>query len=88
MLTTKSHLIFCCTLGFTVTEVGEGVLESNSPNLLACQANARMGLRSFVHFATGMLGDAPEMCWGLEGQLRVFSQPPLPAMATKGKLKS
>lgn len=52
----------------------------NSPNLLSCQANVRMRLRSFLHYATGMLGDAPEIRWGLaEGQVSVITLPPPPA---------
>lgn len=76
MLITKGHLIFCCTLCFTVTLVGEGVQEYNSPNLLSRQANVRKRFWSFPRYATGMLGDAPEMCWGLGGQLCVITALP------------
>lgn len=56
---------------------GGGVQECNhSPDLLSCQANVRMRLRSFVHYVTRVLGAAPEMCWGL-GQLHVITFPPV-----------
>lgn len=83
MLITKGHLLVCCTLCFTVTSVGEGVQEYNSPNLLSRQANVRKRFWSFPHYATSMLGDAPEMCWGLGGQLRVITAP-APAPAPSG----
>lgn len=35
-------------------------------NLFSCQANMKKRLPSFLHYTTGMLGDAPEMCWGWE----------------------
>lgn len=64
MLRTRGHR-FCFTLGIAVTLLGEGAQECHSPNLLSCQANVRRSLRSFLRYATRMLGDAPEMCWGL-----------------------
>lgn len=57
--------------------MGEGAQESNSPNLLSRQANVRMRLPSFPPYATGMLGDAPEIRWGLgEGQPSLITFPP------------
>lgn len=59
--------------------MGEGAQECNSPNLLSCQANVRRRLQSFLHYATGMLGDAPEIRWGLaEGQGSVITLPLAP----------